>query len=156
MSTLPVAIEMAAHWHGQQKDRGGQWYILHPISVMMKCKSEKAKIVGVLHDILEDTDCKEKHLREAGFDNDVIDGIKSVTHLPGEMYSEGIVRAYNNMLGRDVKIHDLEENSNVLRLPCPLTDKDAKRMSKYAISYAFLIDNMTLEEFIMYANFFGF
>ena len=52
---LAKAIEIAASAHSTQKDKGGSPYILHPIRVMMSLNTEEEKIVGVLHDVVEDS-----------------------------------------------------------------------------------------------------
>ena len=53
------AIEVAAHFHARQADRNGAPYILHPLRVMNAVRTagfgEDFQIIGVLHDVLEDT-----------------------------------------------------------------------------------------------------
>ena len=72
MSTLEKAIELAARHHAGQLDKGGMPYILHPLAVMMAVDDQRAKIVAVLHDALEDTALTEADLRGAGFANQKI------------------------------------------------------------------------------------
>lgn len=55
MSTLQRAIEIATKAHAGQFDKGGKEYIGHPLRVMEMGKTEAEKIVGVLHDVIEDT-----------------------------------------------------------------------------------------------------
>ncbi len=54
MSTLEQAIALAVEIHKGQVDKYGQPYILHPLRVMFRLEGEVAKIVGVLHDVVED------------------------------------------------------------------------------------------------------
>ena len=56
MSTLARAIEIAVSAHKGQKDKSGAEYILHPLRVMERGKTEVEKICGVLHDVVEDSD----------------------------------------------------------------------------------------------------
>ena len=56
MSTLQRAIEIATHAHKGQFDKSGNDYIGHPLRVMEMGKTEEEKIVGVLHDVVEDTE----------------------------------------------------------------------------------------------------
>ena len=53
---LEVAILIAVKAHMGQVDKAGKSYILHPLRVMQNVESIDAKIVAVLHDVLEDTD----------------------------------------------------------------------------------------------------
>ena len=46
-------IMLKAHWY--QKDKGGNRYIYHPIRVSKSVKGFDAKIVALLHDVLEDS-----------------------------------------------------------------------------------------------------
>ena len=56
MSTLERAIQIATEAHKGQLDKAGRDYIGHPLRVMAMGKTEDEKIVGVLHDVIEDTD----------------------------------------------------------------------------------------------------
>lgn len=54
-----------------------------------------------------------------------------------ERYADFIERASKDMLGKEVKIHDLEDNMDITRLP-HLTKKDFHRLNKYLHSWRFL------------------
>ena len=56
MSTLEQAIEIATEAHRGQRDKAGNDYIGHPLRVMAAGKTPEEKIVGVLHDVVEDSD----------------------------------------------------------------------------------------------------
>ena len=56
MSTLERAIEIATAAHRGQLDKAGNDYITHPLRVMAAGKTADEKIVGVLHDVVEDTE----------------------------------------------------------------------------------------------------
>lgn len=53
--TLEDAIIMASRNHAGQTDKLGEPYILHPVRVMSKLSDPAARIVAVLHDVIEDT-----------------------------------------------------------------------------------------------------
>jgi guanosine-3',5'-bis(diphosphate) 3'-pyrophosphohydrolase len=78
MSTLNKAIQLAAEAHEGQFDKAGQPYILHPLRVMMFLETEEEKIVGVLHDVIEDTTITEERLRQLGFSEKIIEAVRSV------------------------------------------------------------------------------
>lgn len=46
---LNEAIILATRAHAGQVDKGGQPYVLHPLRVMLACKSEPERIAAVLH-----------------------------------------------------------------------------------------------------------
>ena len=129
---LAKAIEIAASAHSEQKDKGGSPYILHPIRVMMSLNTEEEKIVGVLHDVVEDSeDWDFDRLREEGFAEDIISALKSVTkQSDAENYEAFIERAGRNQIGRNVKIADIKDNLDITRIG-PLKEKDLLRINKY-------------------------
>ena len=128
---LERAIQIAVEAHAGATDRGGKAYILHPISVMMRCETDEEKIVAILHDVVEDTDWTFDSLREEGFTETVIEALKTVTkHSEDEDYDEFVQRSLKNEIGRKVKIADLRENLDVTRIG-ELTEKDIERINKY-------------------------
>ncbi len=56
MATLEDAIQIAAEAHKGQPDKAGAPYILHPLRMMMRLKTEAEMITAILHDVVEDTD----------------------------------------------------------------------------------------------------
>ena len=129
---LARAIEIAASAHRNQADKGGNPYILQPIRVMMSLDTEDEKIVGVLHDIVEDSDVWNfERLREEGFEENILSALKSVTKLSeDEDYRQFIKRAGQNEIGRNVKIADIRDNLDVSRMGF-LEEKDLLRINKY-------------------------
>ena len=139
MSTLQRAIEIATEAHKGQVDKSGKEYIGHPMRVMEMGKTEEEKIVGVLHDVIEDTDWTFEALAEEGFSKEVIDALRCVTKLSeNENYDDFIERVKKNSLAVAVKINDLSDNMDIRRLPY-LSDKDVKRLKKYLRAYKKLI-----------------
>ena len=128
---LERAIQIAVDAHAGVKDKGGKAYILHPISVMMRCETDEEKIVAILHDVVEDTDWTFEALREEEFTDSIIEALKTVNkHSEDEDYDEFVQRSLKNEIGRKVKIADLRENLDVTRIG-ELTDKDLERIDKY-------------------------
>lgn len=135
MSTLQRAIEIAAEAHKGQFDKAGRDYIGHPLRVMEMGKTEEEKIVGVLHDVIEDTDWTFEKLAEEGFSDEVITALKCVTKTSeSENYDNFIDRVKKNPLAVAVKINDLTDNMDIRRLPY-LSDKDVKRLKRYLKAY---------------------
>lgn len=135
MSTLERAIQIATEAHKGQFDKAGREYIGHPIRVMEMGRTEDEKIVGVLHDVIEDTDWTFERLEAEGFSQEVINALRCVTKTSeNENYDDFIDRVKKNPLAAAVKINDLTDNMDIRRLPY-LSDKDVKRLKKYLKAY---------------------
>lgn len=132
------ALEIAKECHKGQKDKGGHDYIGHPIRVSDRCMSENASIAALLHDTIEDSDMTPERLRDLGFPADIVEAVIVLTKPSGIRYDEYIERIGTNPIAREVKIADLEDNLDVIRLPYPLTDKDLSRLNKYLRSRTYL------------------
>ena len=135
MSTLQRAIEIATEAHKGQFDKAGRDYIEHPLRVMEMGKTEEEKIVGVLHDVVEDTPWTFEALEAEGFAPEIIAALKCVRKVSeNENYDDFIERVKKNPLAVAVKINDLSDNMDIRRLPY-LSDKDVKRLKKYLKAY---------------------
>lgn len=135
MSTLERAIAIAAEAHKGQLDKAGNEYIGHPMRVMEMGKTEEEKIVGVLHDVVEDTPWTFDMLEAEGFSSEILFALKCVTKKSeNENYDDFIERVRKNPLATAVKINDLTDNMDIRRLPY-LSDKDVKRLKKYLKAY---------------------
>ena len=135
MSTLERAIEIATEAHRGQLDKAGCDYIEHPLRVMAAGKSLDEKIVGVLHDVVEDTNWTFEGLAAEGFSAEVIEALRCVTKLSeSEPYDKFIARVKRNPLAVAVKLNDLSDNMDIRRLPY-LSDKDIKRLKRYLKAY---------------------
>jgi (p)ppGpp synthase/HD superfamily hydrolase len=139
MASLETAIAIAAEAHKGQRDKGGQPYILHPLRVMMKLKTENERIVAVLHDVLEDTPITEDDLRQRGFSSAIIEALRCLTREADEPYEAFIRRVKRNPLASAVKVHDMTDNMDLSRIPAP-KDEDFKRVEKYRAALLILLD----------------
>jgi (p)ppGpp synthase/HD superfamily hydrolase len=138
---LERAIEIAVQAHKGTSDKGGSPYILHPLAVMYNLDTDDEKIVGVLHDVVEDTQWTFEKLLDEGFSITLVDALRSVTkHEGGEDYFDFIQRAKKNPLGRKVKIADIQHNMDVTRIKV-ISDKDATRLNKYKKALEILISD---------------
>ena len=130
MSTLERAIAIATMAHGGKVDKAGAPYILHPLRVMLKLSTTEERIVAVLHDVIEDSEVSLQHLIDEGFSGTIVEAIDALTKRPGEAYEDFVRRASLNPIGLRVKLADLEDNSNLSRIPNP-TEKDYERLARY-------------------------
>lgn len=141
---LSKAISIAIRAHSGFYDKGGNPYILHPLYVMSKCKTNDEKIVGILHDVVEDTDVSIDDLRGFGFSDDIIAAIDAITRRDNEMYSLYISRVMSNDLATIVKIYDLEHNMDTSRLGREITDSDRSLLKRYKTTKSKLESNIRL------------
>src|SRR5215204_3164106 len=136
-ATLEDAISIAAQAHKGQKDKAGAPYMLHPLRLMLRMDSEAAMTAAVLHDVVEDTDWTLERLREEGFSDEILEAVDCLTHREGESYQEFVERVRTNPVARRVKIADLEDNMNILRIS-QLGAKDLERLEKYHRAWCLL------------------
>jgi len=141
---LERALEIALEVHKGVPDKAGAPYIFHPIRVALSLDREADQIVGLLHDVLEDGQAKgwtRERLAEEGFPEWLLDALDCVTKRPDEhgddRYMAFIQRSAHNPMARRVKMADLLDNMNLLRIQEP-TEKDLKRVKKYHEAYKVL------------------
>lgn len=128
--TIERAIVLAARAHaGQTCKYTPEPYILHCIRVMMMGETEEERILGVLHDIVEDTDLQLWILRVEGCQDPIIDALVAISREAGETYNTYLRRVARNDLARRVKLHDLADNTAPGRVE-NLTPKHAERYFK--------------------------
>lgn len=111
-SDIDKAIEFAAKAHAADYDLDGNPTILHPLAVGMMGNTEAERIVGFLHDVVEDTKYSFDDLADEGFSDEVISALRLLTHdkdTPYMTYLEQICQS-GNMTAINVKINDLNHN----------------------------------------------
>jgi (p)ppGpp synthase/HD superfamily hydrolase len=145
MATIEKALQIAAKAHEGQKDKDGQPYILHPLRVLNGVEGEEAKIVAVLHDVIEDTPVAEVDLQEEGFSETVVTAVACLTHRNGESYADYVIRCNRNDVARRVKLADLEDNARPSRaiLRPDRLEPDLARLRRYLLAYKFLTGTIT-------------
>ena len=102
--------------HGGKKDKEGEPYILHPIRVASQLEDKDAKIVALLHDVLEDSSITSDNLKEIGFSNEIVHAVIALTRGLLQSYSAYLKQVSSNQLAKTVKIADIRDNMNPERL----------------------------------------
>jgi (p)ppGpp synthase/HD superfamily hydrolase len=104
---------------------------------MMSLETDDERIVGILHDVVEDgPGWTFERLEDEGFSPTVLDALRLITKRPeDEGDSEAVYvafarRAKDNKIARRVKTADILDNLNASRLST-LTEKDMRRMNRY-------------------------
>jgi GTP pyrophosphokinase len=117
------ALFLAEKYHRGQKRSDGKNYYYHILNVhlllVLVGSSPETQIAGILHDILEDTDCKEEYIKEQ-FGEKVLSLIKEVTKDPITKIFP--IRSKEAWL---IKLCDIVDNCTDMK------DWDEKRMRKY-------------------------
>ena len=152
---LEKAIKIAVEAHTEQVDKGGNPYILHPLRLMLSLDTEKERIVGVLHDVVEDCEgWSWERLKEQGCSDKIIEALKSVSKTleeekqfkemddPDEKmehYLQFIQRAKTNKIGRNVKAADIRDNLDISRID-DITERDINRLNRYKKALSILTE----------------
>jgi len=130
MNLIEKSLEIALKAYSGQKDKAGETYILHPLRIMAKMESVEEMCVALLHDVIEDSEITAENLFAGGLPSSVVIAVEALTKLEGENYEEFIDRVMDNSLATKVKIADIEDNINVLRLNS-VNEADLQRVAKY-------------------------
>ncbi len=108
--TYEEALELALEAHRGQKDKVGEPYIRHPIRVAERVDGDDARVVALLHDVLEDTGWTPTDLREAGVDDAMMEALELLTRRPGQDYGDYVAAVAANPVARAVKLADVADN----------------------------------------------
>ncbi len=132
---LAKAINIAMKAHEGQVDKVGMPYAGHVMRVMNYGRTYDEKIVGVLHDVVEDTNWTFEQLSKEGFPPHIVDALRCVTKISDdEPYDDFIKRVKVNSLASAVKINDLTDNMDIRRY-LTISDRDVVRLRKYLKAY---------------------
>lgn len=137
MASLERALAIAVSAHQGYKDKTGLPYILHPLRIMARMEKVDDMIIAVLHDVVEDSDWTLDDLRREGFSGEIIAAVDSLTRREDETYPEYIERVKRNPAAIPIKLGDLEDNMNMLRLK-QLGENDWERFRRYHRAYMYL------------------
>lgn len=156
---LKIAEEIATKAHKGQYDKVGVEYINHPRTVASMCDSTETKIVGWLHDVVEDTDFTLDDLRTAGFPENILEALRCVTKEENYQLDEYYLRIKKNELARAVKLADLTHNSDLSRIPENVSEEFKNKMirkhEQYMLYKEYLLsgtESETVSEFIKRKN----
>ena len=143
MERFIIAFELCRRTHSNQTDKCGQPYWIHPFTVAMRGftgyhKNEMSNvIVGLLHDVPEDSDISVDILKiMVDLTDEETEALKLLTRdkdIPYDEYIDAIINS-GNKLAMEVKLDDLLHNMNRERFEdvgIEMTDKDIKRCEKY-------------------------
>lgn len=128
MADLETAIALAAQTHRGRRDKRGQPLILHVLRVLMRVAEPRARIVAALHDVVEDGPTTLDDIRAAGFDDEIVAAVDAISKRKGESYEDFVTRTLHDALARKVKLADLADNIESVRLGFK---SDPARLQRY-------------------------
>lgn len=136
-----ILIAIEAH-EGQLDTNNGRPYIEHPFRVMNAGHTIPEKIVGVLHDVVEDTSWTLEQLAAEGFSKEIVDGVDAMTRRDNESYDDYLLRVEKNPIAVRVKLNDLTDNMDIRRWN-EVPYHDLARLQKYLKAYKQLTENVS-------------
>ncbi|MFI5363490.1 MAG: HD domain-containing protein [Elusimicrobiota bacterium] len=145
MDDLNKAIELAARAHSGQVDKSGGPYILHPLRVMLRLSDPIARIVGVLHDVIEDTKLTALDVEDAGFGPQVMAALKLVTHSDlTQPYLEYVrrIRDSGDDVAIQVKMADLMDNMDPDRVARLKPDERERLQERHLAAFKLLRERL--------------
>jgi len=109
---LEKAIRIALEAHSGQVDLDGKPVILHPMNVAAKADTVEETIMGLLHDVVEDSEWTFEGLVNEGISEEIVDALRLLTHDKSEPYDDYVQRIARsgNRLAITTKLHDLQHN----------------------------------------------
>jgi len=141
MNLIETSLHIALRAYAGKTDKAGREYILHPLRVMAKMKTELEMSAALLHDVIEDSEITADQLLAEGIPAEVVEAVQYLSGNENEEYPEFVARAKKNTLATKVKIADIEDNIDVLRL-ASLDEYDLARITKYHSAWRFLKDEI--------------
>lgn len=101
--------------HKGQVRHSGELVVSHPIGVAEILKeagySEEYQMVGLMHDLVEDTDTTIEEMMELVNDESIVNGVISLTKTDGMSLEESIDNAKKDKYGKVIKGADRYQNA---------------------------------------------
>lgn len=129
---INYSLELAQFAHRNQFDKNNIPYMYHIYGVWNRLSyyEYETQALGILHDIVEDTEFTLYVLEHLGYSIDFIIALESVSRKKDEKYTDFIQRAKHHPRGRIVKEADLQDNLYRGRLFIELNRTDIVKIKK--------------------------
>lgn len=126
------------------KDKEGRPYIEHLRFVSEQLPTEEGKIVGLLHDLIEDTNATISELQDVGFNERILGSLIILTRDKSIDYSDYIdsIINSNNEIALRVKEADMRNNMNPERIAKLTPEYQEKFKLKYPPQYKKIIEKI--------------
>lgn len=126
------------------KDKEGKPYIEHLRFVSDAQPTEDGKIVGLLHDLIEDTDTSVFELQQVGFSDRILYSLLLLSKTEGTTYTEYIDKIIlsNDEVAIRVKEADMRNNMDPERIAKLSPEYQEKFNKKYPPQYKKLLEKI--------------
>lgn len=141
---LEKAIILVNDLFKNSTDKQGKPYIEHLYYVSDNLESYEEKIVGMLHDVIEDTYVDEKLLLIFGFPKNIVESVLLLTknkNISYDEYINNIIKS-NNLIALKVKKTDMMHNMNKDRLNSLEENTRKKLEKKYTNNYKKIVNEL--------------
>lgn len=136
-SLTKKALRICFNAHKEQLDKSEVPYVFHPFYLATQMDDENSTCVALLHDVVEDSDMTFDDLIKEGFNEEIINALRLLTHKEDVPYMEYVKDIKKNETAKKVKLADLKHNSDLSRLDV-IDDWTIKRNDKYQEAIHFL------------------
>jgi (p)ppGpp synthase/HD superfamily hydrolase len=124
-----------------QTDKAGKAYAHHLVNVSRKDTNSETKMtIGILHDLVEDSDWSLSDLENIGFSKRIVSAVDALTIRKNEKYFDFIERCSNNSDALEVKLNDNHDNLDGTRKNWLPDENDIQRQRKYTLARLYLLD----------------
>lgn len=134
------AKRIARHAHHGQLYGVRNYYMYHVEGVVELIKNVTSDpviiIVGLLHDVVEDSDCYTINYIKNIFGTEIAEAVNAITKRDGETRDEYLTRCRANSIASFVKLHDATFNLNESK-----KENNTKRMEHYIHTIQLLREN---------------
>ena len=144
---LNLCLSIAIKAHEGRLDLRGKPSVLHSIAVAKACETVAEQCVGLLHDVVEDTEWTLYDLLKAGVDEPIVAAVDCITKRKGESLKKYDARVESNPISDKVKEHDRENNSSHERTDRTYAEAKKKTSKKYATMLTFKIQLETQKKY---------
>ncbi|WP_417628812.1 HD domain-containing protein [Pararhodobacter aggregans] len=131
MGAVGEAFEFALAAHQGQQDKAGLAYVGHLARVAAGVEGDEARIVALLHDVIEDCGVTRDAI-EARFGARIAAAVALLTRVKGEAPALYYARIAADPLARAVKLADIADNDHPARLASLDAGTQARLAEKYA------------------------
>ena len=136
-SLTKKALRICFNVHKEQLDKSEVPYVFHPFYLATQMDDENSTCVALLHDVVEDSAMTFDDLIKEGFNEEIINALRLLTHKENVPYMEYVKDIKKNETAKKVKLADLKHNSDLSRLDV-VDDWALKRNDKYQEAIHFL------------------
>ena len=137
------AIQIAIKKYQFKYDKYGNELIFHTLTVSKCVNSLDAKIVAILHDVIENSSIEISFLEKQGFSKNIISAIRLLLKDKTITYEQYILNISKNTLASEVKLADICYILYMIKIQKKPTTEFLKKYEIYIKSLIFLLQSQS-------------